>query len=148
MRDLSKTFSEKELRWIISQLQDIDLSDYDEVVFDEVEDVVKYVGAHDLHWDELGFFIKLVDMNPDYETEPIKVPELKVLDVEIGVDLTEYIYEKWSHKVKTYLDEDDESMILDQMADTSYWEGTLLDKNEYSSDLNEEKIERITRLKR
>ena len=39
MRDLSKTFSEKELRWIISQLQDIDLSDYDEVVFDEVEDV-------------------------------------------------------------------------------------------------------------
>lgn len=118
------------------------------MVFDEVEDVVKYVGAHDLHWDELGFFIKLVEMNPDYETEPINVPELKILDVEIGVDLTEYVYEKWSHKVKTYLDEDDESMIRDQMADTSYWEGTLLDKIEDSIDINEEKIERITRIKR
>lgn len=148
MRDLSKTFSEKELRWIISQLQDIDLSDYDEVVFDEVVDVVKYVGAHDLHWDELGFFIKLVDMNPDYETEQIKVPELKVLDVEIGVDVTEYAYEKWSHTVQTYLDEDDTGMIRDQMVDTSYWEGTLLDSNVDSIDINEEKIERITRIKR
>ena len=148
MRDLSKTFSEKELRWIISQLQEIDLSDYDEVVFDEVVDVVKYVGAHDLHWDELGFFIKLVDMNPDYETEQIKVPELKVLDVEIGVDVTEYAYEKWSHTVQTYLDEDDTGMIRDQMVDTSYWEGTLLDSNVDSIDINEEKIERITRIKR
>ena len=50
--------------------------------------------------------------------------------------------------VQTYLDEDDTGMIRDQMGDTSYWEGTLLDRNEYSSDINEEKIERITRLKR
>lgn len=144
MRDLSKTFSEQELRWIISQLQDIDLSEYDEDVFDEVEEIVKYVGAHELSWVELGFFIKLVEMNPNYKTDPIRSPKLKTMDVILGIDVTERVYEKWEHTVQTYLDKDDVDMVAEQIGERSYWEGTLIDKDYYDTQVNEENIEDIT----
>jgi hypothetical protein len=143
MRDLSQELDEKQLKWILSQLQDIDLNYYGVSEIEEVEDIVKYAGLNNLHWDELGFFIKLVEMNPNYETEPIRVPKLKTVDVYIGVDLTEYVFEKWRHTVQTYLDKDETDLIQEQMSETSYWEGDLIDKENYSTDINEEKIEDI-----
>jgi hypothetical protein len=143
MRDLSQELDEKQLKWILSQLQEIDLNYYGESEIEEVEDIVKYAGLNNLHWDELGFFIKLVEMNPNYETEPIRVPKLKTVDVYIGVDLTEYVFEKWRHTVQTYLDKDETDLIQEQMSETSYWEGDLIDKENYSTDINEEKIEDI-----
>ena len=82
-------------------------------------------------------------MNPNYETEPIRVPKLKTVDVYISVDLTEYVFEKWRHTVQTYLDKDETDLIQEQMSETSYWEGDLIDKESYSTDINEEKIEDI-----
>ena len=79
MRDLSQELDEKQLKWILSQLQEIDLNYYGDSEVEEVEDIVKYAGLNNLHWDELGFFIKLVEMNPNYETEPIRVPKLKTV---------------------------------------------------------------------
>jgi hypothetical protein len=143
MRDLSQELDEKQLKWILSQLQEIDLNYYGESEIEEVEDIVKYAGLNDLHWDELGFFIKLVEMNPNYETVPIRVPKLKTVDVYIGVDLTEYVIEKWRHTIHTYLDKDETDLIQEQMSSTSYWEGDLIDKENYSTDINEEKIEDI-----
>jgi hypothetical protein len=143
MRDLSQELDEKQLKWILSQLQDIDLNYYGVSEIEEVEDIVKYAGLNNLHWDELGFFIKLVEMNPNYETESIRVPKLKTVDVYIGVDLTEYVFEKWRHTVQTYLDKDETDLIQEQMSETSYWEGDLIDKENYSTDINEEKIEDI-----
>jgi hypothetical protein len=143
MRDLSQELDEKQLKWILSQLQDIDLNYYGVSEIEEVEDIVKYAGLNNLHWDELGFFIKLVEMNPNYETEPIRVPKLKTVDVYISVDLTEYVFEKWRHTVQTYLDKDETDLIQEQMSETSYWEGDLIDKENYSTDINEEKIEDI-----
>ena len=143
MRDLSQELDEKQLKWILSQLQEIDLNYYGESEIEEVEDIVKYAGLNNLHWDELGFFIKLVEMNPNYETEPIRVPKLKTVDVYISVDLTEYVFEKWRHTVQTYLDKDETDLIQEQMSETSYWEGDLIDKESYSTDINEEKIEDI-----
>ena len=140
MRDLSQELDEKQLKWILSQLQEIDLYYYGDSELEEVEDIVKYAGLNDLHWDELGFFIKLVEMNPNYETEPIIVPKLKTVDVYIGVDLTEYVIEKWRHTIHTYLDKDETDLIQEQMSSTSYWEGDMIDKDNYSSDINEEKI--------
>jgi len=140
MRDLSQELDEKQLKWILSQLQEIDLNYYGESEIEEVEDIVKYAGLNNLHWDELGFFIKLVEMNPNYETEPIRVPKLKTVDVYIGVDLTEYVIEKWRHTIHTYLDKDETDLIQEQMSSTSYWEGDMIDKDNYSSDINEEKI--------
>jgi hypothetical protein len=143
MRDLSQELDEKQLKWILSQLQEIYLNNYGESEIEEVEDIVKYAGLNNLHWDELGFFIKLVEMNPNYETEPIRVPKLKTVDVYISVDLTEYVFEKWRHTVQTYLDKDETDLIQEQMSETSYWEGDLIDKENYSTDINEEKIEDI-----
>jgi hypothetical protein len=143
MRDLSQELDEKQLKWILSQLQDIDLNYYGVSEIEEVEDIVKYAGLNNLHWDELGFFIKLVEMNPNYETESIRVPKLKTVDVYISVDLTEYVFEKWRHTVQTYLDKDETDLIQEQMSETSYWEGDLIDKENYSTDINEEKIEDI-----
>ena len=68
MRDLSQELDEKQLKWILSQLQEIDLNYYGDSEVEEVEDIVKYAGLNNLHCDELGFFIKLVEMNPNYET--------------------------------------------------------------------------------
>ena len=143
MRDLSQELDEKQLKWILSQLQEIDLNYYGDSEVEEVEDIVKYAGLNNLHWDELGFFIKLVEMNPNYETEPIKVPKLKTVDVFMSVDLTEYVIEKWRHTIQTYLDKDETDLIQEQMSDISYWEGDMIDKEYYSTDVNEEKIEDI-----
>lgn len=149
MRDLSKIFNEKELKFILSQIKDdYDTLEYSDDEFEGVSDIVKYFGVNDLHWDEFGFFIKLVELNPDYENLPIVVPKLKTMDVYLGIDLTEYVYETWSHSINTYLDAGDEDQINDQMSETSYWEGNLVERDIYSSDLNEEKIKRIVIKKR
>lgn len=51
MRDLSQELDEKQLKWILSQLQEIDLDYYGDSEYSEVEDIVKYAGLNDLHWD-------------------------------------------------------------------------------------------------
>ena len=62
----------------------------------------------------------------------------------MSVDLTEYVIEKWRHTIHTYLDKDETELIREQMSDISYWEGDMIDKEYYSTDVNEEEIERIT----
>jgi len=143
MRDLSQELDERQLKWILSQLQEIDLDYYGDSEIEEVENIVKYAGLNELDWSELGFFIKLVKMNPNYETEPIRVPKLKSVDVYLGVDVTEYVFERWRHRIDTYLDENEKDLIREQLGDTSYWEGDLVDKDYYQSEVNEEKVEDI-----
>ena len=130
MRDLSQELDEKQLKWILSQLQEIDLNYYGDSEVEEVEDIVKYAGLNDLHWDELGFFIKLVEMNPNYETEPIRVPKLKTVDVFMSVDLTEYVIEKWRHTIHTYLDKNKPQIWWDQNNANS---NTIINQSQYNS---------------
>jgi hypothetical protein len=93
MRDLSKMFNEKTLRLLLSNLNDleIDIEDYDETLHDELSEIVKYFGVSDLEWEEVSFFIELIRLNPNYETETIRIPKLNSYDVDFEIDMTERV---------------------------------------------------------
>lgn len=148
MRDLSKMFNEKSLRLLLSNLNDLDIDteEYDETLHDELSEIVKYFGVSDLEWEEVSFFIELIRLNPNYETETIRLPKLNSYDVYFEIDMTESVVETWRHNVNSYFDESKNTLIEDQMKnhpDWSYWEGTQTDKDYFDTYVNDERVSEI-----
>lgn len=156
MRDFSKSFNEKTLKFILQNLfeefetEGLDIDDYDDYCVDVISQVVRYFGVSNLEWDEASFFIKLMQDNPNYETEPIKVPSPSKLEVFVEVDMIQYINEVWKHEVETYFNEKEYDMVNNQLTnheDYSYWGGNEVGHDIYDSHINDEKIIQINKLK-
>ena len=82
MKDLSKKYDERTLRLIIETLleENIDFdTEFDDSMCDEIDDALKYIGINPKQWEDYPFYIQLVRINPNYKTENIKVPELKIM---------------------------------------------------------------------
>lgn len=152
MRDLSKMFNEKSLKLILSNLNDleIDIEEYDDNLHEEISELVKYYGVSDLEWEEVSFFIELIRLNPNYETETIRLPKLNSYDLFVDVDMTESVVETWRHTINSYFEETDSTLLKEQLknnSDWSYWEGDHIDKDYYDTYVNEEKISEIRKRK-
>lgn len=152
MRDLSKMFNEKSLKLILSNLNDleIDIEEYDDTLHEEISELVKYYGVSDLEWEEVSFFIELIRLNPNYETETIRLPKLNSYDLFVEVDMTESVVETWRHTINSYFEETDSAILEEQLknnSDWSYWEGAHIDKDYYDTYVNDEKITEIRKRK-
>jgi hypothetical protein len=149
MRDFSTMFNQNVLRLILEQLNEaFDNSRYDvntdyvEPIYETIQNVVSYFGVDDLTWDEGTFFCELVRSNPDYETEPIKVPKLSTYAVDVDVRVIEYVNETYRHKVQSYFPEEFDS-VKDQLMNTydyEYWEGTQIHREVYEAEAQNEEI--------
>jgi hypothetical protein len=114
MRDLSKLFSDKILKIIFKQLNEVFNKDggysihsrYEDFYCDIIDDVVKYYGLNDLDWHEYGFFFELIEMNTNYENEnELQVPTLKSYNVFHDVTERQYIDFVYRNQVYSYGDE-------------------------------------------
>jgi hypothetical protein len=151
MEDLSKKYDERTLRLIIETLleENINFDDeFDDSMCDEIDDALKYIGINPKQWEDYTFYIQLVRINPNYETESIIVPELNKYAVDTDVRTYESAVETWQREVFSYFDTED--MIEQQVEndnDISYWEGNMLHREVYDSSHEDENIFNITRLK-
>ncbi len=151
MEDLSKKYDERTLRLIIQTLLESDIdydSEFDDSMCDEIDDALKYIGIQPLLWPDYTFYFQLLKLNPNYETESIKVPELNKYAVDTDVTTYESAVETWQREVFSYFDTFD--MIEQQVEndnDTSYWEGNMLHREVYDSSHENEKVSGIKRVK-
>ena len=115
---------------------------------DEIDDSLKYIGINPKHWEDYTFYIQLVKINPNYETENIKVPELNKYAVDTDVRTYESAVETWRLEVFSYFESND--LITQQVEndnDTMYWEGDMLHRDVYDSSHEDENISNIKKLK-
>jgi hypothetical protein len=151
MKDLSKKYDERTLRLIIETLleENIDFdAEFDDSMCDEIDDALKYIGINPKQWEDYTFYIQLVRINPNYETESIIVPELNKYAVDTDVRTYESAVETWQREVFSYFDTED--MIEQQVEndnDTAYWEGNMLHKDVYDSSHEDERISNVIRVK-
>jgi hypothetical protein len=151
MEDLSKKYDERTLRLIIETLleENIDFDgEFDDSICDEIDDALKYIGINPKQWEDYTFYIQLVRINPNYETESIIVPELNKYAVDTDVRTYESAVETWQREVFSYFDTED--MIEQQVEndnDTAYWEGNMLHKDVYDSSHEDERISNVRRIK-
>jgi hypothetical protein len=151
MKDLSKKYDERTLRLIIETLleENIDFdAEFNDSMCDEIDGALKYIGINPKQWEDYTFYIQLVRINPNYETESIIVPELNKYAVDTDVRTYESAVETWQREVFSYFDTED--MIEQQVEndhDTAYWEGNMLHREVYDSSHEDENISNIKRLK-
>ena len=151
MEDLSKKYDERTLRLIIKILLESGVeydAEFDDSMCDEIDDALKYIGITPKHWEDYTFYVQLVKINPNYETENIKVPELNKYAVDTDVRTYESAVETWRREVFSYFDNKD--MIEQQVEndnDTMYWEGNMLHREVYDSSSEDQNISSIKRVK-
>lgn len=150
MEDLSKKYDERTLRLIIETLLDSGLeydAEFDEYMCDEIDDALKYIGIEPKHWEDYGFYIQLIKINPNYETERIIVPSLSKYDVDINVTVYETALETWRHDIYSYFNNKD--LIKQQVknhSDYSFWEGEMIHREVYDSSTEDERVTNIERV--
>ena len=151
MEDLSKKYDERTLRLIIETLLDSGVeydAEFDDSMCDEIDDALKYIGINPKQWEDYTFYVQLVKINRNYETENIKVPELNKYAVDTDVRTYESAVETWQREVFSYFDNKD--MIEQQVEndnDTAYWEGNMLHREVYDSSHEDQNISSIKRVK-
>jgi hypothetical protein len=150
--------TDKILKLIISQLHER-FEEEDEDIFDDdncfsnyiteiIEDVIKYFGIKIKNDTDLSFFIALCRLNPTAEGE-IKRPKHNTFDV---------YHQEYAHvsKTTTYKQQvgsflDLNKDILSSMRETDYYiyyEGNVVDEEEYSYDVSDDNVTDVIKLNR
>ena len=155
MRDFSTELNRKVLRLLIRSLHETFEStsfdivdDYNTKVLSMISDTVKYFGIEGLTWDEGTFFSELVRLNPNYESEEIRVPVKNIYEIDVDVDQIDYVIETYRHTLESYISKDEELLKQQLMNDSEYeyWQGNQIHREVYDGQTTEEKISNITKL--
>lgn len=150
MEDLSEKYDERTLRLIIETLLESGVeydSEFDDSMCDEIEDALKYIGIEPKNWEDYTFYFQLLRINPNYENESIKVPELGKYEVDTDVILYESARETWRKNVFSYFDSRDliEQQVINNY-DSSYWEGDMIEREVFDSSTEREEISNVKRI--
>ena len=150
MEDLSKKYDERTLRLIIKILLESGVeydAEFDDSMCDEIDDALKYIGINPKFWEDYTFYVQLVKINPNYETESIIVPSLSKYKVDTDVRVYESAEETWRREVYSYFNSKD--MIAQQVennTDYMHWEGEMIHREVYDSSHEDERITNVERI--
>ena len=96
---------------------------------------------------DLSFIFSLYRMNPNYETEPIKIPELHTYEIVTKRSATISVNELWKSTVENYLEyEGDVQEFIDWFDNTEWWEGEMIDRDEYDEETTDTDIDEINKI--
>ena len=96
---------------------------------------------------DMNFLTQLRIENPNFETEEIKIPTLKLVAVRTERQAIVRVNEVWEHEVNSYIDEDDLGRFLEDMSDNEWWEGEKVDEDIYDEETTSSEIVEINRIK-
>lgn len=84
---------------------------------------------------DLNFLTQLRIENPNFETEEIKIPILKVIEVVTERQAIIRVNEYWEREVESYIDEDNLANFIDDMtSDNAWWNGQKVDEDIYDEE--------------
>ena len=97
--------------------------------------------------EDFSFIYSLYKMNPNYETEPIKIPELHTYEIITKRSATISVNELWKNTVENYLEyEGDVQEFIDWFDNTEWWEGDMIDRDEYDEETRDTDIDEINKI--
>ena len=147
-----KNLTEKNMRFILKKMNN-DIDNYgqptelvsgvnEKIVKDILDDIGMVAETKDL-----SFIFSLYRMNPNYETEPIKIPELHTYEIITKRYATINVREYWKSTVENYLEyEGDVQEFIDWFDNTEWWEGDMIDRDEYDEETTDTDIDEINKI--
>ena len=96
---------------------------------------------------DLSFIFSLYRMNPNYETEPIKIPELHTYEITTKRYATISVREYWKNTIENYLeDENDVQDFEEWFGEADWWSGEMIDRDEYDEETTDTDIDEINKI--
>jgi predicted transcriptional regulator YdeE len=93
------------------------------------------------------FVFALYRDNPNYLTEEIKIPELHEYEVITKRYAIISVREYWKNTYESYFnDEDDVSDFQSWFGGADWWDGEMIDRDEYGEETSETEIDEINKL--
>ena len=97
--------------------------------------------------EDFSFIFALYRMNPNYETEPIKIPELHTYEITTKRYATINVREYWKNTIKNYLeDENDVQDFEEWFGESDWWSGEMIDRDEYDEETTDTDIDEINKI--
>lgn len=147
-----KNLTEKNMRFILKKMNN-GIGNYgqprelvsgvnEKIVKDILDDIGMAVETEDF-----SFIYSLYRMNPNYETEPIKIPELHTYEITTKRYATISVREYWKNTFKSYLeDEDDVQDFVGWFDNSDWWDGEMIDRDEYDEETTDTDIDEINKI--
>ena len=111
-----------------------------------VKDILDDIGMS-VETEDFSFIYSLYRMNPNYETEPIKIPELHTYEIITRRYATISVKEMWKNTVDSYLEnEDDVQDFVGWFDNSDWWEGEMIDRDEYDEETTDTDIDEINKI--
>jgi len=108
-------------------------------IFDDIGMVVR--------GQDIDFIFALYRENPNFLTEELKLPTLHEYEIITKRYATISIREYWKNTLETYLDkEDDVDDFISWFGGGDWWEGELIDRDEYDEETSETETDEINKL--
>lgn len=95
---------------------------------------------------DLNFLTQLRKENPNFQTEEIRVPTLKVLEVVTERLAHIRVKEHWSKEMESYLDEDNLGLFISDMSDNYWWEGIKTYEETIDEETTSEEIIEVNKI--
>ena len=90
---------------------------------------------------DINFLTQLRIENPNFESEEIKIPTLKVIEVVTERQAIIRVNEYWEREVESYIDEDNLANFIDDMtSDNAWWNGEKVDEDIYDEETTNAQI--------
>jgi len=108
-------------------------------IFDDIGMVVR--------GQDIDFIFALYRENPNFLTEELKLPTLHEYEIITKRYATISIREYWKNTHETYLDdEDDVDDFISWFGGGDWWDGEMIDRDEYDEETAETEIDEINKL--
>lgn len=128
---------------------DLDEDPFDSTNMEMLDNVCQYFGIMLDDFVERSFFIKLYEDNPNFQTEPLKRPTLETYDVIHEEDVREFKTNYYSTRIDSYYPLD-KGILYDLQSNNEYqyWEGNHFDSDYHDTDVTDDRVVEITKIKR
>jgi len=111
-----------------------------------VKDIFDDIGMN-INNKDMEFVFALYRDNPNYLTEEIKIPELHEYEIITKRYATISIREYWKNTYESYFnDEDDVDDFQSWFGGADWWDGEMIDRDEYDEETDETEIDEINKL--
>lgn len=147
-----KNYSEKNLKFLLRRIR------YDVDPFERGDSLITNTGKKGVMSiltdigltadnDDLSFIFSLYKMNPNFETEPIRIPELHTYEVITKRYAIIKVQELWKTEVDSYFDDENDFQDFDSwFGGSDWWEGQRIDRDEYDEETEETEYDSINKI--
>jgi hypothetical protein len=97
--------------------------------------------------EDLSFIFSLYRLNPNYDTEPIKIPQLHTYEIYTKRYANISVKELWKSNVESYFEDENDVQDFDSWFGViDWWEGQMVDREEYDEETTETEYDEINKL--